>query len=191
MPNPFGAPEISVNEMAQRCATDDTFVWLDVREPNEHALVSIADTRIHLLPLSRLAAERLDALPDAVIGGHIDRISPTPVSSTGITSYKVTVVVDETNAALRSGLSATASITTDELRDIVLLPNRAIQIDRSSGRALVEKIVNGVPTTTEVQLGSRNEQYSQILSGVEAGDELAIRSGGGLDQLRSTMFGGG
>ncbi|MEZ4554933.1 MAG: rhodanese-like domain-containing protein [Caldilineaceae bacterium] len=73
MPNPFGAPEISVNEMAQRCATDDTFVWLDVREPNEHALVSIADTRIHLLPLSRLAAERLDALPD------VARVQDAPI----------------------------------------------------------------------------------------------------------------
>ena len=133
----------------------------------------------------------LDALPDEVISGHIDRISPTPVSSGGITSYKVTVVVDETTAPLRSGLSATASITTDELRDVVLVPNRAIQIDRTSGRAFVEKIVNGIPTNTEVQLGARNEQYSQILSGVEAGDELAIRSGGALDNLRSSMFGGG
>lgn len=65
MPNAFGAPEISVKEMAQRCVADEAFVWLDVREPNEHALVSIPDPRIHLLPLSRLAAERLDALPDA------------------------------------------------------------------------------------------------------------------------------
>ncbi|MCB0252606.1 MAG: HlyD family efflux transporter periplasmic adaptor subunit [Caldilineae bacterium] len=132
----------------------------------------------------------LDAMPEAVISGHIDRISPTPVSSAGITSYKVTVVVDETSAPLRSGLSATASIITDELRDIVLAPNRAIQVDRSSGRAFVEKIVNGIPTNTEVQLGARNELYSQILSGVEPGDDLAIRSGG-LDSLRSSMFGGG
>ena len=65
MPNAFGAPEISVKEMAQRCVADEAFVWLDVREPIEHALVSIPDARIHLLPLSRLAAERLDALPDA------------------------------------------------------------------------------------------------------------------------------
>ncbi|HRX02405.1 MAG TPA: efflux RND transporter periplasmic adaptor subunit [Anaerolineae bacterium] len=171
---PAGQPAVVITDLS-RFHLDILVDEIDIAKLSEGQPVSIT----------------LDALPDAVIGGHIDRISPTPVSSTGITTYKVTVVVDETNAALRSGLSATASITTDELRDIVLLPNRAIQIDRSSGRALVEKIVNGVPTTTEVQLGSRNEQYSQILSGVEAGDELAIRSGGGLDQLRSTMFGGG
>lgn len=65
MPNPYGVPEISVQDLAQKCATDEAFVWLDVREPNEYALVSVADARIHLLPLSRLAAERLDALPAA------------------------------------------------------------------------------------------------------------------------------
>lgn len=133
----------------------------------------------------------LDALADAVISGHVESISPTPVDSGGITAYKVTVVVDEASAPLRSGLSATASIVTDELTDVVLLPNRAIQIDRTSGRAFVEKIVGGVPTTTEVQLGARNEQFSQVLAGVEAGDELAIRSGSGLERLRATMFGGG
>lgn len=133
----------------------------------------------------------LDALPEAVIAGHVDSIAPTPVNSAGITSYKVTVVVDETSAPLRSGLSATASIVTDQLNDIVLVPNRAVQIDRNSGNAYVEKIINGIPTTTKVQLGARNEQFSQVLSGVEAGDTLAIRTGTGLERLRSTMFGGG
>lgn len=65
MPNPFGAPEIGVRELAQKCADDEAFIWLDVREPNEHALVHIADERMHLVPLSRIAAERLEALPEA------------------------------------------------------------------------------------------------------------------------------
>lgn len=67
MPNPFGAPEISVRDVAQKCAANEEFIWLDVREPNEFALVRVADERVQLLPLSRLAAERLDALPEAAL----------------------------------------------------------------------------------------------------------------------------
>ena len=133
----------------------------------------------------------LDAKPEALISGHVDQIAPTPSNTGGVTAYKVTVVVDGADTALRSGLSATASIITEELNGIALAPNRAIQIDRTSGRAFVEKLVNGVPTQTEVELGARNDQYSQIISGVEPGDELVIRTGTGLDRLRSTMFGGG
>ncbi len=116
---------------------------------------------------------------------HID----IDVDEIDMTAYSVTVVIDEANTPLRSGLSATASIVTEELKDILLVPNRSIQIDRGTGRAYVEKLVNAVPTRTEITLGARNEQSSQVLSGLEQGDELAIRSGTGLERLRSTMFG--
>jgi rhodanese-related sulfurtransferase len=60
--NPYGAPEITVKEVEARQAAGDQFIWLDVREPNEHAAVSIDDERILLTPLSRLATEQLAAL---------------------------------------------------------------------------------------------------------------------------------
>ena len=63
MPNPFGAPELAPKEVARRIANGEPFVWLDVRESNEHALVRITNEHIHLLPLSRLASEQLRALP--------------------------------------------------------------------------------------------------------------------------------
>ena len=66
MPNPFGAPEISVETIQTKLETDESFVWLDVREPYELDRVKVVDSRIVLLPLSRLAAQQLDAVPDAL-----------------------------------------------------------------------------------------------------------------------------
>ena len=131
----------------------------------------------------------LDAVSEAELTGHIERISQTPTNNGGVTAYNITVVIDEANTPMRSGLSATASIITEELKNVLRVPNRSVQIDRDTGKALVEKLVSGVPTQTEITLGARNDQFSQVLSGLEKGDELAIRSGTGLDRLRSTMFG--
>lgn len=131
----------------------------------------------------------LDSAPEALIKGHVDFIAPTPTSLGNVVSYEVIILIDESDRPLRSGLSATASIITEELNDVVLIPNRAIQIDRTSGRAYVEKVVSGVPAQTEIQMGSRNEQQSQVLSGVEAGDVLAIRSTGALDRFGGGFFG--
>ena len=56
MPNPFGVPEISVQEAARGTDSDGaSFVWLDVREPVEYA-VRIGDDRVMQAPLSQLAA---------------------------------------------------------------------------------------------------------------------------------------
>ncbi len=154
-----------------------------------HIDIDVDEIDIGQLSEEQRVRVTLDAVPDAELSGHIERISPTPTNTGGVTSYKVTVVIDEANAPLRSGLSATASITTEELKNVLRVPNRSVQIDRDTGRALVEKMVGGVPTATEITLGARNDQFSQVLSGLTKGDELAIRSGTGLDRLRSTMFG--
>jgi len=64
MPNPFGAPEITVQELAEKSNAEDSFVWLDVREPHELSRASIEGKGILMVPLSELAAHQLDALPD-------------------------------------------------------------------------------------------------------------------------------
>ncbi len=65
MANPYGASEIDVQAVEAKRQAGEQFVWLDVREPDEVAAVSIKDERIVLLPLSELAQRQLDALPTA------------------------------------------------------------------------------------------------------------------------------
>lgn len=65
MPNPFGAPEISVQAVEEKRKAGEQFVWLDVREPQEYSQVYIDDARVVNVPLSDLAARQLVALPAA------------------------------------------------------------------------------------------------------------------------------
>lgn len=65
MPNPYGAPEIGVRDVAVQLQADAPFVLLDVREADEVSSVQIADDRIVHVPLSKLAREQTRALPAA------------------------------------------------------------------------------------------------------------------------------
>ena len=65
MPNPYGAPEISVKDVAAKLATEESFVWLDVREPDELRTVSIDNEQVVNVPMSVLAKQQTDALPSA------------------------------------------------------------------------------------------------------------------------------
>lgn len=64
MPNPYGAPEISVQDVAAKIAANENFIWLDVREPDELRAASINDDRVVNVPMSVLAEQRTAALPD-------------------------------------------------------------------------------------------------------------------------------
>lgn len=63
MPNPYGAPEISVQDVAAKLTAQESFVLLDVREPHELQGASLPPGTFDLVPLSDLAARQLTALP--------------------------------------------------------------------------------------------------------------------------------
>lgn len=63
MPNPYGAPEISVQQVNQLQQEDVDLLLVDVREPAEYE-VRIEAENVVYLPLSRLAHYQLDAIPD-------------------------------------------------------------------------------------------------------------------------------
>lgn len=132
----------------------------------------------------------LDSAPQAEIVGHVDFIAPTPTRPSNVVSYKVVVAIDRSDHPLRSGLSATANIITEELQNVLVIPNRSVQVDRTSGRTFVEKLVNGQPERIEVQLGARNELQSQVLNGLQEGDQVVIGSSGAFDRVRQSFFGG-
>jgi len=59
-------PEISVTELGEKLKSDEKFILLDVRELEELDYAKIMDSRLEVLPMSRLAEEGPDALPESV-----------------------------------------------------------------------------------------------------------------------------
>lgn len=58
-------PEITVTALSEKLKSDDAFILLDVRELTELNLAKLADDRLEVAPLSRLAQEGPGALSAA------------------------------------------------------------------------------------------------------------------------------
>lgn len=63
--NPYGVPGLSAQELAEKLKNGDDFILLDVREPFELTYANLGEG-VLLSPLSDLAQQGPDALPDAV-----------------------------------------------------------------------------------------------------------------------------
>ena len=120
----------------------------------------------------------LDALPNAMITGIVTRvpIAPAPaVPGQQVVTYVVRVTLDPTREAVRAGMTATASIILRQLDEALVLPNRFIRIDRSSGQAFVTiQQADGSYAEIPVVLGVRNETTSEIVSGMAEGDRALL-----------------
>jgi len=63
---PYRLPEIDVNTLAQWMSSKPELIILDVREPNEVAYATLRDEHVVNVPMSQLARQQLQALPDQV-----------------------------------------------------------------------------------------------------------------------------
>ncbi|MCL4506134.1 MAG: HlyD family efflux transporter periplasmic adaptor subunit [Chloroflexi bacterium] len=115
----------------------------------------------------------LDALPGVELKGTVDRVAATSTNVSGVVSYAVRVVLVKTDAPLRVGMTANASVVLDKRDNVLLAPNWAIRKDKQSGKAyLTIKVDDKTKNEVEVKTGLRNENFSEIVSGASAGQAV-------------------
>ena len=152
-----------------------------------HIDVTVDEVDVARIAIGQPLKVTLDALPGQAINGKVDQIAPTATVNGGVVSYAVRLVLDSTDAPLRAGMSATADIVVDRATNVVLIPNWAIRRDRDTGEVLASVLKDGKPVEVPVTLGLRNETFSEVKDGVNAGDTVAVST------LREQLsfFGGG
>jgi HlyD family secretion protein len=166
-----------------------------VLDDADEAALTIADTSTYLLKMEvdeldigqvqqgQRANVSLDAFAEQIFEGTVTDISPSPVSSDSedsIVTYEVTISLDtgSLSLGLLSGMTANATIETQELNSVVVVPNRAIQTDQASGEAVtyVEKLDDqGNLMRVEIETGLRSGSVTEVVAGLEAGDQVIIR----------------
>ncbi len=143
-------------------------------------VVQVDEIDIRQIREGMSASIQLDALPDSDLVCIVDYIASVGTNDAGIVSYDVTVVFDADSPALRAGMTAEASFIVDQRDGVLVVPNEYIRLDRDLNKAYVDKVTDdrGLETDIEVVLGLIGENSSEILSGIVAGDVLAVDLGG-------------
>lgn len=160
-----------------------------VNEAAFHITVSVDEIDIDQIALGQAVEVSVDALPDTAVSGTITEIAPTSASSGGVVTYLVTINIDAAQEIdLRPGMSASASIVVDEVADVLTVPNWAVRLNRETGEAFVNVLqADGTIEEVVVETGLRNEQFSEVLAGLSAGDTVVLTN----DREAFNIFGSG
>jgi HlyD family secretion protein len=180
---PFDGLVTTVNVQPDQMApaTLPAVVLADVSELR--IVVNVDEIDVARLEESQPVITSVDALPGEMISGRVRRIAPAANQVGGVVVYQVSIVLDETDLPLRTGMSATADIVIEELENALLVPNWAIRIDRDTGKTLVNLLRTNTAEEVEVEIGVRGEDVSQVLSGLKEGDVVVAGDVVGLRQL--------
>jgi HlyD family secretion protein len=129
----------------------------------------------------------LDAFPGQDLIGQVTAILPSATESVGVVAYRVTITIAPTDLQLRSGMTANTEIVRERRDDVLLVPNRAIWIDSDTGRPFVEKARGDDIVVAFIEQGLTNDEFSEVLDGLQEGEELLVRADSIRDRFRSVV----
>lgn len=116
-----------------------------------------------------------DALPNLSLTGKVSQVDTLGAVSQGVVSYNVQVSLDTLNPEVKPGMSETVSVVTNVRQDVLLVPNIAV-VTKNNISTVQVLGSTGVPTPTEVTAGLSNDQMTEIVSGLNEGDEVVTQT---------------
>lgn len=169
------------------------------------AWVEVDETDVVNLRVGQPAEIIVDAYPDTVFHGVIDRIGNSPITETGsnqqAVNFEVVILLTDTIPNVRPGLSCVADIITGTRRDVLSIPIQALTVrepedekknadgddDPSTRRR--NRAHEGIFVIEEdraffrhVTTGLTGERHFEILSGLEENSDIII---GPFETLRT------
>lgn len=134
----------------------------------------------------------LDALPNQVLNGVVAQIDLAPASDTATTEFPVVVMLASAAGDVRMGMTAALSIQVAHKQDVLLVPNWALRLEPGSTDIFVRVLGPG-PAVQQVpvELGLRSELFSEVLSGLSAGQVVGVPVSAEQPDFQGPFFVGG
>jgi multidrug efflux pump subunit AcrA (membrane-fusion protein) len=133
--------------------------------------VSLSESDIGSVKIGQAATVTVNAASGQQFAAHVTAIGVLPSSSgsSSAVSYPVTLLLDQSTGSLKAGMTATADIVTSETSGITI-PTQALT------GTTVTVVQNGKRTTRTVTTGLTGDAGTQVVSGLNAGDQVVVRS---------------
>jgi HlyD family secretion protein len=135
--------------------------------------VQVSEVDINTLSIGQIATLTFDAILGKEYHGKIVEVGQAGDSVGGVVNFTVTIELTDADELIKPGMTAAVNIVVQEVKDVVLVPNRAVRL--VDAERVVFVLVNGAPVQVKVKLGSSSDTMSVLISGdLKEGDEIIL-----------------
>lgn len=167
---------------------------IEIGQPDKFvANVLVTQRDVVAIKIGNDAAVSFDALPNMSFPAKITQIASLATIQQGVVNYKVTVEITadpgNSQAVLKDGFSAIVDIPVQKKDNILIVPSRAVS---HPGQDYTVQLVSGTASETRVvTVGITDYQNTEIVSGLQPGDQLILPAIPTSTTNSGGMFGGG
>ena len=132
---------------------------------------SVSDAQVNEIAVGQPSSV-LPAGSQEAVTGKVTAVAAVATVTSGVATFPVTVTLNGTNNSLRSGMSASVSVTVNQVVQVLTVPTSSVHTTGSG--STLQVLVNGQPQTRAVTVGATDATRTQILSGISDGDQVVI-----------------
>jgi RND family efflux transporter MFP subunit len=138
------------------------------------ASVSVNEVDISNVAVGQKATATFSALDGLNATGKVEKIDSLGTVSQGVVTYRVQISFDSIDPRIKPNMSVSASIINNVKQNVLMVPNSALKSDNQG--SYVETLANNVPQRHSVETGLANNTNTEIVSGLNAGDEVITQT---------------
>lgn len=143
-----------------------------ISDPDGQLIATVNLTEIDILKVkaNQKVTLTLDAYEDKTFTGKVLAVNTSGNVSSGVTNYPVTILLDPVTVEIYPNMAINAEIITGIKTDVLMVPSSAVETNNEISSVQIIKDKN--VSTVTVEIGSSNDSYIEIVSGVNVGDEV-------------------
>ncbi len=142
---------------------DDSHMFLDI---------SVSEVDINKVKVGKGVVFSFDAIPEKTYSGTVTEISQVGESEQDVIYYTVSCEINNPDEAIRSGMTAAATIDVDQASNVFVIPNNALLVSKGEYSVLVVR--DNQVKKIQVQLGLVSDRFSELKSGDLHEGELLV-----------------
>lgn len=124
--------------------------------------IDVDEADVGVTRVGQRATFSVDAYPKRTFPAQLRQLRFAPEASEGVVSYKAILSLDNADLLLRPGMTATATLTVEEVKGALLVPNTALRFqppvaEEGDQRSLLESILPGPP-----RFGRKRQERSEV-----------------------------
>ncbi len=167
-PYPGIITDIRVSPQEQVSIGRELFTLVNIDNIQVHA--KVLESEIAKMKVGREVDLRFSAYPDSIFKGNVKAISP--VINPEDKTCRVIVDVPNPDERIKPGMHAEVEIAAEIYQNRLIIPQEAV-LSRG-GRKLAFVVENGLAKWRYIKVGLENEEYAEVLEGLEEEETVII-----------------
>ena len=126
--------------------------------------------------LGQRVTATFDGLPGERFAAHVTEIAPASTKAKDLDVFPIKAELEEPDPRIKPGMTADVRIHIEEKAQAITVPIESVR--REAGKAFVKRVVEREKTKhterVEVILGTQNDRFAEVLSGLHEGEQVLL-----------------